>query len=349
MSARRAWRRLCLGGFGLALALVAVMSAASGIPRLIDHPVEALAVVGALVAFGLAVRREVQPASGRATPLSRAIDRFGQHDAAVASLAIVGAVALATFCAPIVAPYDPQARVTTTSGPPTWAHLLGTDDIGRDVLSRLLFGGRLSFLIGALAVALATGVGTFVGTLAGLVGGWPDRFAMWLVDVLLALPRLVLLLALVGATDAYGAAAVGLMIVVLASTGWMGVARVVRNQVRSLRERDFVQAAFVLGASRWRVAWRHIVPNSAGTVLVFASAAMGSTLLAEAGLSFLGLGVPPPEPTWGTMVVDGQGASVFRANPMAILAPGLLVGVVVTAFNLIGDGLRDAFDPRSGG
>ena len=349
MSARRAWRRLCLACFGLALVVVAVMSGGGGVTRLAAHPIEALVVVGAVVGFLVGVRRELQASTGRVTPLSRAIDRFAQHDAAVASLLIVAAVALATFCAPILAPYDPQARVATTSGPPSWAHLLGTDDIGRDVLSRLLYGGRLSFLIGALAVVLATSVGTFVGTLAGLLGGWPDRVAMWLVDVLLALPRLVLLLALVGATDAYGAAAVGLMIVVLASTGWMGVARVVRNQVRSLRERDFVQAAFVLGASRWRVAWRHIVPNSAGTVLVFASAAMGSTLLAEAGLSFLGLGVPPPEPTWGTMVVDGQGSSVFRANPMAILAPGLLVGVVVTAFNLIGDGLRDAFDPRSGG
>lgn len=246
---------------------------------------------------------------------------------------------------PLIAPHNPDLL---DRGPPlaspSWDFFMGTDKFGRDVFSRLLYGGRISLFIGFIAVAIAASIGTTVGALAGYFGGWFDRFAMWVVDLLLALPRLVLLLTIVGLFRVSGAYSILLIVVVLGLTAWMGVARIVRGQVLSLKEQDFVQAARALGMSQSRIVFRHLIPNALAPVIVFCSLAIGGTMLAEAGLSFLGLGVAPPTSTWGVMVNDGR--EQLRSAPWIATVPGLAIVMAVMSFNLLGDGLRDALDPK---
>ncbi len=247
--------------------------------------------------------------------------------------------------APLLAPYDPNAVDT---GPkavdPSLAFLMGTDELGRDVWSRILYGGRISLSIGFVAVALSATIGTTIGATAAFFGGVVDRVLMFLVDVLLSLPRLVLLLTIVGLFRTQGAGGILLIVVVLGATSWMGIARIVRGEVLSLREREYVQAARALGYSSQRILFRHLVPNAMGPVIVHCSLAIGGTMLAEASLSFLGLGVPPPIATWGVMVEDGR--SPLRSAPWISMFPGLAIMTAVLSFNLLGDGLRDALDPK---
>ncbi|MCB9678611.1 MAG: ABC transporter permease [Alphaproteobacteria bacterium] len=272
---------------------------------------------------------------------------------------------LAMLIAPLLAPFDPDLidAGPATAAPGWWQHVapmigwsdesavhgwlqypLGTDERGRDVLSRLLFGARISLLIGFFAVSIAASIGTVVGATAGYLGGWVDRALMWVVDLLLAMPRLVLLLAVVGIIDLGGTKRLFLIIGVLGFTGWMGVSRIVRSQVLSLKQQDFIQAARALGYSRPRIVLQHLVPNAMAPVIVFCSLAIGGTMLAEAGLSFLGLGVQPPTSTWGVMVNEGR--PTLRDAPWISLFPGLAIVAAVMCFNLLGDGLRDALDPK---
>jgi len=272
---------------------------------------------------------------------------------------------LAMALTPFIAPFDPDLidAGPGTLAPGWWQHLsliigfsdtpathgwfeylLGTDERGRDVLSRLLYGARISLLIGFFAVSLAASIGTVVGATAGYLGGWVDRALMWFVDLLLAMPRLILLLAVVGIIDLGGAKRLFLIIGVLGLTGWMGVSRIVRSQVLSLKQQDFIQAARALGYSQSRIVIRHLIPNAMAPVIVFCSLAIGSTMLAEAGLSFLGLGVQPPTSTWGVMVNAGR--PTLRDAPWISLFPGIAIVIAVMSFNLLGDGLRDALDPK---
>jgi peptide/nickel transport system permease protein len=270
---------------------------------------------------------------------------LGRHRTGM--LGLFGALFLVALTAltPLLATHDP---LTIDVGPkltaPCWAYPLGTDEFGRDVYSRLLFGGRISLSIGFVAMGIAATIGTTVGALAAFAGGAIDRVLMFLVDMLLALPRLVLLLTIVGLFRVSGPKGIFLIVAILGLTAWMGIARIVRSEVLSLREREFIQAARALGLPSFRILFWHLIPNALAPVIVFCSLLIGTTMLAEAGLSFLGLGVPPPTPTWGVMVNDGR--EPLRAAPWIAVFPGFAIVAAVLSFNLLGDGLRDALDPK---
>ncbi len=260
-------------------------------------------------------------------------------------LIVVGALYLIALLAPVLAPYDPAAQLDLVAGrllPPSLAHPLGTDPFSRDVLSRLLLGARLSLWIAALAVAVAVTLGTAVGLTAGLAGGAVDSLLMRTVDAALAIPRVFLLIVILALWEHGGVTA---LVLVLGVTGWFGTSRLVRAEVQSVRRRDFVLAARALGIPGWRIALRHVLPNVAAPIIVTATLGVGNTILLEAALSFLGLGVRPPIPSWGNMIADGQ--AFLPTAPWQAIVPGLAVVGTVMAFSLLGDALRDTLDPRS--
>ena len=259
----------------------------------------------------------------------------------VAGLILISVFALAAVFAPVLAPANPLKQVLSTRlKPPSALHLLGTDQLGRDMLSRMLFGARISLLVGVVVVVLAGSLGTFVGVVAGYSGGWLDEGLMRLTDVFFAFPALILAMAISGAI---GPSLTNAMIAI-AVVSWPVYARLVRSQVLSLREREYVEAARSLGASTPRIIWQHILPNTLAPLLVQASFDLGGAILAAAGLSFIGFGTQPPTPEWGVMISEGR--NYIATQPWLSLFPGLAILFTVAAFNLIGDGLRDAFDPR---
>jgi peptide/nickel transport system permease protein len=246
----------------------------------------------------------------------------------------------------LIAPHDPAAQDLSAGLEPPWfaggtsKHLLGTDRLGHDIFSRVLFGGRPSLLIALVAFLIQGLIGTTLGLVAGYVGGRVDLVIMRVAEIQLAIPGLIALLA---AVAVFGPS-VGLLVLFLGISGWPGYARIVRSQVLSLRERDFVTAAHALGGSRRRILVRHIFPNVLTSIVVVATISIPGVILAEASLSFLGLGVPPDVPTWGSMVNDGRG---FLSTAWWIATfPGAAILVVVLGVNLLGDALRDALDPR---
>jgi peptide/nickel transport system permease protein len=262
---------------------------------------------------------------------------------AMLGLTLLAVLYLAALFAPWIAPYDPIAQadlVETSYLPPSATHWLGADQFGRDVLSRLLYGARISLLIALTAVTISITLGTLLGAVAGYLGGKVDALIMRSIDLILAFPRLVLLILIV----ALSRPSIPLIILVLGLTDWPTTARLVRGEVLSLRERDFIGAAHALGFSRLRIIFRHLIPNVLAPVIVAATLGIGDTIVAEAGLSFLGLGVQPPTPSWGNMVADGR-QNLIGAWWITTF-PGLAIVFTVMAFNLVGDGLRDALDPR---
>jgi peptide/nickel transport system permease protein len=272
-----------------------------------------------------------------------AVREFRKNRLAVVGLVGLAVLYLVALLAPFLAPYDPIAQpdiLHTSYLAPSLAHWFGTDRFGRDVLSRMLYGARISLIIAFVAVAISVSIGTLVGAVAGYFGGRVDALLMRFTDMVLAFPRLVLLIMIV----ALFSPSTPLIIAVLGLTQWPGTARIVRGDVLSLRERDFVQAARALGMSRRRIILRHLVPNVLAPVIVTATLGIGNTIVLEAGLSFLGLGVQPPTPSWGNMVADGR-QNLLGAWWVATM-PGLAIVFTVLAFNLVGDGLRDALDPR---
>jgi peptide/nickel transport system permease protein len=277
---------------------------------------------------------------------SNPFSRFRQNRLALAGLALIVIMYLGALLAPVLAPYAPDESidlVNNRGSAPSGSHLLGTDRYARDIFSRLLFGARISLTVGLAAVALSLAIGTLVGLLAGQLGGWVDTLLMRLVDLLISFPRLVLLLAVA----AFFNRSILLIMVLLGLTGWMTTARVIRGEILALREREFVLAAGALGASPARVALRHLLPNCLAPLVVTATLGLGQTILVEAGLSFLGLGVPPPTASWGSMVNEGR--HLLLEAPWITTFPGLAIVCAVLCFNLVGDALRDAFDPRLGG
>ena len=259
----------------------------------------------------------------------------------VAGLALIAILAVIALLAPLIAPANPLKQVLSTRlKPPSADHWLGTDQLGRDVLSRMIYGARISLLIGTVVVGLAASVGTFVGLVAGYVGGWLDEGLMRLTDVFLAFPALILAMAISGAL---GPSLTNAMIAI-AVVSWPVYARLVRAQVLSLREREYVEAARSLGAPAVRIVWGHILPNTLAPLLVQASFDMGGAILSAAGLSFIGFGTQPPTAEWGVMISEGR--NYIATHSWLSLFPGLAILLTVAAFNLIGDGLRDALDPR---
>ncbi len=260
-----------------------------------------------------------------------------------AGMLILCLLALVVTVGPLLLP-DPAAMPDLLAGAtaPGAAHPFGTDQLNRDILSRVVSGGRISLSVSALAVTLAIALGALVGGLAGYHGGWLDGLLMRLVDGALAIPRLFLLLLLVAVWEQMPLSA---FILVLGATGWFGTSRIVRGEVLRLREEDFIRAARALGAGPGRIILRHLLPNVTGPLLVAATLGVGDVILLEAGLSYLGVGVRPPTPSWGGMILDAR--PLLTTAPWASIFPGLAILVTVLAVNLLGDALRGALDPRS--
>ncbi len=259
---------------------------------------------------------------------------------ALAGAAIVlGMFVLATI-APLVNADPGAIDIAKRLQPPSWTHPLGTDDLGRDVLARILYGARISLLVGFVAVGIATFIGILVGALAGFYGRWVDAVVMRFVDIMLCFPSFFLILAVI----AFLEPSIWNIMIIIGLTSWMGVARLVRAEFLSLRERDFVVAIRALGARDARIIFRHILPNALSPVLVSATLGVAGAILTESALSFLGIGVQPPTPSWGNMLIAGK-QTLGSAWWLSVF-PGLAILITVLGYNLLGEGIRDALDPR---
>lgn len=259
-------------------------------------------------------------------------------------LAVVGVLMLLAVAAPLATSIDPAAiDLRHSLEAPSAAHWLGTDAQGRDVWSRLVYGARVSLLVGLVSQGIALSIGVLLGLVAGYRGRWTDEVVMRLADVTLAFPTLLLLIAMAAAFEP----SLPVVCIVIGVVGWAGMARLVRGQVLVVRELEYVQAMRALGAADGRILLRHVLPNVVAPVVIAATLGIAGAIMAEAALSFLGLGVQPPTPSWGAMIADGRDLSQLRNAPWTSLAPGLAIGFAVLGFNLLGDALRDALDPRA--
>ncbi len=282
--------------------------------------------------------------------------RFRRHRLAVLGLALVLALAALSFIGPVVSPYGPNEVPLDSYGAsrnlgllshgPDGFHVLGTDRSGRDTLTRLMYGGRVSLGLAVVVTVAAQTVGLLVGGVAGYFGSWLDSVLMRLIDFLLTLPTLPLLLVLYAVlpVDRLPRGSVTVVALVLVALGWLGSARLVRAMVLSLKNQEFALAAQSLGASDWQVIFRHMLPNALGPVLVSATLGAGGVVVTEAALSFLGFGVRPPDPSWGNMLLDVQ--HQMFSEPLTVLYPGLAIFVTSLSLNFVGDALRDTLDPR---
>lgn len=275
------------------------------------------------------------------SPGSIARERFRRSKLAIFGLVIIVVMTLATLFANVVAPYgENEIDLFNITAQPSAAHLLGTDELGRDELSRLLYGGRISLSVGVGAALISTLLGIIVGAIAGYYGGWIDTLLMRFVDLMLAFPAIFLLLILFAM---YGSSVLS-VVVFLGVFSWMWLARVIRGEFMSLKQRDFVEAARAIGVPDGAIIRRHLLPNVMAAIIVSATLNIAYAMLAEATLSFLGFGVPPETPTWGNMLNAARPNYVMV--PLLAIAPGLTLTFAVLAINFVGDGLRDAFDPR---
>ncbi|MDP2696801.1 ABC transporter permease [Thalassospira sp.] len=285
--------------------------------------------------------------------------RFIRHRLAAFSLMVLVLLAVASFCAPLVAHYlGTDAQTVDLFGryaPPSTAHPMGTDELGRDVLLRLLYGGQVSLMVGLTSAVCATLIGTIIGVIAGLRGGWLDGLLMRVTDGVISLPLLPLLIVMAAIDpgklgiprEIVNGESFSLyrIIFIIALFGWTTVARLVRAATLAVREREFVMAARAMGAGPVRIAARHILPNVATPIIIATTLAAGNVILLESVLSFLGLGIQPPVPSWGNMLTHAQ--EFIWDAPMLAVYPGMLIFITVIAFNFIGDGLQDALDPRA--
>ena len=284
-----------------------------------------------------------------AQPLARsrsqwrlAAERFAAHRLAVVSIFVLLALALLSAFAPLVSPYDPErTRLLDIYEAPSAIHPFGTDSLGRDLATRILYGGRVSLSVGVLAVTVAISFGTLVGMLAGYYGRWVDTVLMRFVDMMFSFPRLFLLI-IFGVF--FKGMTIGVIVTVLGLLSWMTTSRLVRAQFLALKEREFVLAARAVGVPDRRIILRHLLPNALAPIIVAATLGVASAIISESTLSFLGLGIQPPTPSWGNMLRDAGGD--MEKAPWLAIFPGLAIFLAVVAINFIGDGLRDALDPR---
>ena len=268
--------------------------------------------------------------------------RFKRHRLAMISVGVVLVISAACAAAPLLAGYEFDAiDLGAIRAAPSLKHWMGTDDLGRDVFTRVLYGGRVSILIGVLSAVIGTGLGSLVGSAAGYYGGRTDNVLMRLTDVAYSIPTLPLLIVLASYTQAEA----GSMALIIGMLSWMATARVVRGEVLSIKQMAYVEAARSLGASNGRIIFRHVLPNTVGPIVVGATLAVGNAIIVESSLSFLGLGVQPPTPTWGNLLQDAR--ATMATKPWLTIFPGVAILLVVLAVNFIGDGLQDAVDPTA--
>lgn len=288
-------------------------------------------------------------------PVSRGLDtwrRFRRHRLAVVGLVVLAVIVFGVVFGSFLWPI-PMSSIdyAASLAPPSLAHPFGTDDLGHDLLARMIFGGRISLAVGLAAMFIAVGVGVLVGAVAGTAGGRVDTLLMWVTDLFLALPQLPLLLLIIylfrnTLVHLFGeeGGIFLIVVVVIGALRWMSIARLVRAQFFSLREKEFVEAARALGASRLREVVHHMLPNTLGPIIVAATIEVANAIIAESTLSFLGLGFPPDIPTWGRLLYDGR--NYLDLAPQWAIFPGMAIFLTVLAISFVGDGLRDAFDPR---
>ena len=277
---------------------------------------------------------------------------YRRHKPAMIGTTIILIFALAAIFAPYISPWDPvKTNLDAMLQPPSAEHIMGTDELGRDLLTRILYGGRVSLSIGVMAMALAVVVGAIVGGVAGFYGGWVDNVLMRFTDMMLAFPSLFILIILslalrdipIEALRGTAFASVFSIVLVIAVLAWMRVARLVRASFLSLKEKEFIEAARCCGVPNWRIMVRHLLPNAMSPIIVAATFRVATSIITESGLSYLGFGVQPPTPTWGNMLKNAQ-TQMTRA-PWTAIFPGLMIFIAVIAINFVGDGLRDALDP----
>ena len=267
--------------------------------------------------------------------------RFKKNPLSVAGLVVILLLASIALLAPLISPYEPTTiDVYNVLSPPSAAHPFGTDELGRDLLSRMIWGSRASLKVGFIAVGIAISIGTILGAIAGYYGGKIDAVLMRFVDIMLAFPTFFLILAVIAIVEP----SISTIMIIIGLTGWMDVARLVRAEFLTLKERDFIFAARAIGASDFRLIFRHIIPNALSPVFVAATFGIAGAILVESGLSFLGLGVQPPEPSWGNILTSGK--DNITVAWWLSLFPGIAILITVLSYNLVGEGLRDALDPR---
>ena len=276
--------------------------------------------------------------------MSRATRHLQRDGRAWFGVAVILLIVIAAIAAPLIARHDPSSiDLTNQLQGPSSQHWMGTDIQGRDVWARLIYGARISLAVGLLSQGIALALGLLLGLIAGYYGKWVDEVVMRLADVTLAFPTLLLLIALVAALQP----SLPVVFLTIGLVGWAGMARLVRGQVLVVRELEYVQAQRALGARDHRIIARHVLPAVIAPVVIASTLGVAGAIMAEASLSFLGLGVQPPTPSWGAMIADGRDLSQLRSSPWTSLFPGLAIGMTVLGFNLLGDALRDALDPRA--
>lgn len=273
--------------------------------------------------------------------MPRCLRRFlGRHSMLALGLGLVLIMSLAAVAAPLLAPYDPNMPHDAVFAPPSSEFWLGTDRLGRDIFSRLLYGGRVSLWVGFVAVGISTLIGVVLGLISGYFRGWVDELIMRVVDVMLCFPSFFLILSVIAFLEPN----LTNIMIVIGLTSWMGVARLVRAETLSLREREFVDAARLAGCSTPYILWRHILSNALAPVLISATLGVAGAILVESSLSFLGLGVQPPDASWGNMLLEGK--SALEIAPWLSVYPGMAILLTVLGYNLLGESLRDMADPR---
>ncbi|MNZ70441.1 Glutathione transport system permease protein GsiD [compost metagenome] len=269
--------------------------------------------------------------------------RFKKHKLAVAGLVVIGFLTLCAIFAPFLTPYEPTTVTESFSAAPSMQHWLGTDQVGRDQLTRILYAARVSLAVGIGAILISAMIGTVLGLVSGYFGGWVDSVIMRLTDIFMSFPYIMLILVV---ASIVGPGLVNI-ILILGVLGWPGVARLVRGNVLSVKESDYVKAGYVLGYSHIRMLFSHILPNVVAPILVYATSGVAGAILDEAALSFLGLGVQPPTPSWGNMLSSAQSLTVLTSQPWLWVPPGLMIILTVLSINFVGDALRDALDPKN--
>ncbi len=286
-------------------------------------------------------------ATANRTLWSDAWTRLCRNRMALAAAGVLAALVAVTLLTPWLAPYDPRTQALEEQHqPPSLKHWMGTDALGRDLLSRTLYGGRLSLAVGVVATAVSVFIGVLYGAVSGYLGGWVDALMMRFVDVLYALPYMFLVILLM---VIFGRNLI-LLFVALGAVQWLTMARIVRGQVLALKEREFIAAARAMGGGMWSVIARHLLPNVMAPVIVYATLTVPAVMLQEAFLSFLGLGVQPPDASWGSLAAEGAAAlNPVRMYWWLIVFPGAALAATLLALNFLGDGLRDALDPKEAG